>query len=178
MVHIFQNELVNNLSLIDSLTKVSDGLCVDDTKKCIDFDKFPSYCLQVCNVSQNQPATVDALILNFNHNHTLFVEFKDLRSVKDPKHWLTKKRLQQIYLKVHESFHMLARYVVQKSLATYDDFYHHKKSVFIVYDVRNKRSIFHNHFKGKVNRLQYLVEQMQVINCQAFMNFIQKEGLC
>lgn len=178
MVYKLQNELVNNLSLVNTLTKVSDGLCVDDTKKCIDFDKFPSYFLQVCNVSQNQPATVDALILNFNCNHTLFVEFKDLRSVRDPKHWLTKERLQQIYLKVHESFHMLAKYMVQKSLATYDDFYCHEKSVFIVYGVRNKKDKVHNHFKGKVNRLRYLVEQVQVINCQNFKNFIQKERMC
>lgn len=178
MVNKFQKELINDLSLKDTLTVVSDRLCKDDTKHCINFDKFPSFCLQACKVNQNEPATVDALILNIKENHTLFVEFKDLRSVSDPKHWLTKVRLQQIYLKVHESFHMLAKYMVQKSLATYDDFYHHKKSIFIVYEVSNKKSKIHNHFKGKVNRLRYLVEQVQVINCQTFMNFIQKERLC
>ncbi len=154
-------------------------MCSDDDKQCIDFDLFPSFCLKECNVNQNEPATVDALVLNMIENHTLFVEFKDLRTVHDSKKWLTKNRMQQIFLKVHESFHMLSKYMAIKSLATYDDFYHHKKSIFIVYDVKDdQRRAFHSHFKGKVNRFKYLAKSSHVISCENFKNFIKKESLC
>ena len=179
MVNKLKTELIDNLSLNDTLQSVSDNMCQDRDKYCINFDMFPSFCLKECGVSQNQPATVDALVLNIPKNHTLFVEFKDLKTVNEPKKWLTKEKLQQIFLKIHESFHMLSKYMVQKSLATYDEFYHHKKSVFIVYDTQgNKKEDFHNHFKGKVNRFNYLVLNAQVISCENFKKFIDKEKLC
>ena len=179
MVNILKAELVDNLSLNDTLKTVSDTMCSIDEKHCIDFDMFPTFCLEECSANQNEPATVDALILNHEKKHILFVEFKDLITENEPKYWLTREKLQQIYLKIHESFHMLSKYIVQKSLATYDEFYHHKKSVFIVYNVQdNKRKAFHNHFKGKVNRFNYLVEHVQVVNCAKFQKFILKENLC
>ena len=179
MVNKLKTELIDSLSLNDTLQSVSDNMCQDRDKYCINFDMFPSFCLKECGVSQNQPATVDALVLNIPKNHTLFVEFKDLKTVNEPKEWLTTEKLQQIFLKVHESFHMLSKYMVKKSLATYDDFYHHKKSVFIIYDTQgDKKRDFHNHFKGKVNRFNYLVENIQVINCDNFKQFIIKENLC
>ncbi len=179
MVNKIKAELIDKLSLVDTLKAVSDNMCLDNNRKCVDFDKFPSYCLQECKVSQNEPATVDAIILNFNKNHTLFIEFKDLRTIDEPKKWITKEKLQQIYLKIHESFHMLSKYFVQKSLASYDEFYKHKKSVFIVYDTqKDKKRTFHNHFKGKINRLNYLVEHAQVISCENFKKFLEKEELC
>jgi len=181
MVNKLKSELIDTLHLTDTLYSISDRMCScdTDTKECIDFDLFPSFCFQACRVSQNEPATVDGIILNYSADHTLFVEFKDLRTVEKPLKWLTKERLQQIYLKVHESFHMLSKYLVQKSLATYDEFYHHKKSVFIVYDTKkNKKQKFHNHFKGKMNRFNYLVENSHVVSCETFKKFIEKENLC
>ena len=179
MVSKLKEELIINLNLVSTLKKVSDNMCLDEEKRCIDFDDFPAFCLQECRVNQTQPATVDTLILNSFKEHILFVEFKDLKSLNQTKEWLTKEKLQQIYLKIHESFHMLSKYMVKKSLATYDEFYNYKKSVFIVYDVKeNKKRIFHNHFKGKVNRFRYLVEKELVISCKQFKNFIERENLC
>jgi len=178
MVTILKKELIDNLGLIATLKEVSDNMCQDEERKCIDFDKFPSFCLEECRVSQNQPATVDALILNFSEKHILFVEFKDLKTVAQAKEWLTKVKLQQVFLKIHESFHMLSKYIVTKALASYDEFYSYKKSVLIVYDVKDTKRVFHKHFKGKVNRFRYLVEKELVINCKQFINFIERENLC
>jgi len=179
MVNKLKSELVDRLSLTSTLKSVSDNMCLDMDKICIDFDMFPSFCLKECRVAQNEPATVDSLVLNIPKNHTLFVEFKNLKTVNEPKNWLTTEKLQQIYLKVHESFHMLSKYMVKKSLATYDDFYNHNKSLFIVYDAQeDKKQNFHNHFKGKVKRFNYLVVNAHVISCENFIHFITKENLC
>ena len=182
MVKSIYNELKNNLYLEDSIVNVSDGLCNYSEKKCINFDLFPDFCLKLCKSSQNKPATVDALIINITENHLLFVEFKDLRKVSYPRRWLTKEKLQNIYLKVHESLHMLSTYLNKKNIVTYNKFYDCKKSLIIVYEINNnieaQKRKYHRHFQGKIKRFGYLLENEMTIECSKFINLLKKDSLC
>ncbi len=150
-----------------SLSEVSDRMCSDNGRKYVDFDGiFPNH------------RTVDALVLPPSDNYLLFVEFKDVKQVRNIKKWLKKReRIQGIWLKGYESNVKLCEYIVDNSPFNYNDYCRLDKRFMLVYDSKEPRQKIHRHFQGKVKRLETIFNEIFVLRCDKFINFLQGHNL-
>lgn len=178
MVGFLKQHLQDNASFVE-LYEASDGICENNTKVYIDFDKFIAHLHTQKVFKGNTFSSCDTILLNDEKNHMIFVEFKDMKSITTDEsltNWW-KKHQPRVYLKITDSILGLNYYLNTKCSISYDDFMHTSKSFFYVYKSETYKRKINNHLKFKFTRYDYLFNQIRTIECDGFQNFLEKNTL-
>lgn len=156
------------------LSEVSDNICKDNGNSYIDFDKFkePSNCGDITK-GMNSLSSVDSLLINKNENHIIFVEFKDMQDLEDIKEWFKDKECS-IKIKIPDSI-LLLGYFLKENGYSFDDFMKMKKSFFYVYKNSSAKRTINNHLKYRFNKYDFLLENIKIIETQAYRNKFLEE---
>lgn len=170
---IFQQNIYKELS------DASDGICADNGKKYIDFDKFVETLYNKNELSGEFLSSCDTVLLNSSENHIIFVEFKDMSSSTDEGHlnswWNGKSR--SIYLKITDSLLLFSYYLKNHHNKTYDDFMNTPKSFFYVYKSDSFRNKIHNHLKYKFSRYNFMFKNIKALETKQFEGFLSHNNL-
>ena len=169
----------NSDSFLEDLSTVSDGICEDNQKKYINFDKFkePINCNNITK-GMNSLSSVDSLILNKDKQHIIFVEFKDMRSFEDfndLKNWFRNKECS-IKIKIPDSILLLGYFIKEKNYS-FDKFMDIDKSFFYVYKSNSSRNKINNHLKYKFTKYNFIFKNIKIIESQSYIRFLEKENL-
>ncbi len=161
---------------LDNLSVISDNICQDNGKKYINFDKFkePINCSDITK-GMNSLSSVDSLLINREKNHIIFVEFKDMNDLDDIKSWFREKECN-IKIKIPDSI-LLLGYFIQKNGYSFDDLINTKKSFFYVYKNRSAKRQINNHLRYKFSKYNFMLENIKIIESQAYINKFLEEQI-
>ncbi len=178
MVSYLESHFLNNANFVD-LHSASDGICNNNSKDYIDFDKF-IHKLHSNKVFKGDTfASCDTILLNTTENHLIFVEFKDMKSISTDGElinwWNTKNR--SVYLKITDSILGLSYYLKNNCDQSYDDFMETSKSFFYVYRADTYKSKINQHLKYKFSRYDFLFKNIRTIEAETFKNFLSSNNL-
>jgi len=178
MVSFLENHFKHNASYVN-LHFASDGICDNNSKSYIDFDKFIAKLHTQKIFTGDTFASCDTLLLNTQSNHLIFVEFKDMKSIttEEELNYWWKSKSRSVYLKVTDSILGLSYYLKHKCSKSYDDFLDIPKSFFYVYKSNDYKSKIKNHLKFKFSRYDYLFKNIRTIECDSFQDFIKIHNL-
>jgi len=178
MVTFLENNFISNANFVD-LNSASDGICNNNSKNYIDFDKFIARLHSNKVFTGNTFSSCDTILLNTTENHIIFVEFKDMNSVSTDieltNWWKTKNR--SVYLKVTDSILGLGYYLKSNCNQSYDDFMNTSKSFFYVYKSDTYKSKINKHLKYKFSRYDFLFKNIRTIEVENFENFLSTNNL-
>lgn len=170
---IFKQDVYKNL------LETSDGICIDNGKEYIDFDKFIENLYSQNILLGEFISSCDTLLLEKDKNHIIFVEFKDMNSSSSEdtlnKWWKDKSRI--IYLKITDSTFALSYYLKNHHNKPYDDFMNVSKSFFYVYKSDNFKNKIHSHLKYKFSRYDFLFKNIKSIESRQFEKFLEYHKL-
>ena len=167
----------NKEPFLETLSQVSDNICEDNGKYYINFDRFkePTNCSNITN-GMNSLSSVDSLLIIREHNHIIFIEFKDMNELEDMQEWFSHKECS-IKIKIPDSI-LLLGYFLQENGYSFDDFIKMKKSFIYVYKAiaNNSKREINNHLKYRFNKYNFLLKQIKIIESKAYRNkFLEEE---
>ncbi len=170
---IFKQNVYKNLS------ETSDGICNNNNRMYIDFDKFVEN-LYSQNIFRGEfISSCDTLLINLTENHIIFIEFKDMNTSNSNESlnnwWNNKKR--SIYLKITDSTLALSYHLKNQHNKSYDDFMNISKSFFYVYRSDSSKKKIHNHLKYKFSRYDFLFKNIQSMETKQFEKFLEFHNL-
>lgn len=161
------------------LNDVSDGICSNNSKQYIDFDKFVSWLHSNKIIQGDTLSSCDTLILNKDQNHLVLVEFKDMNSLDSEENisswWRGKNR--SVYLKITDTILLLSHYMNKQFGETHDDFMNLSKSFIYVYSSQNYKKTIHTHLKYKFSRYNFLFENIKTVEAKQFEKFLDYNNL-
>ena len=178
MVNLINSEL-NRDSFLDTLYNVSDGICINNDKNYIDFDKFVNYVYQKGIMKGDQGCSCDSLIINVEEKHIIYVEFKDMMTFETQEElsrWWAKKE-NNTYLKILESMATLGYFLKINNSACQDEYSSLKKSFFYVYRATTHKQRINTHIKNKFNRYNHLLTSIKTIETKTYERFLLDNNL-
>ena len=169
----------NSDIFLETLSSVSDGICEDNQKNYINFDKFKEP-LNCCDITKgmNSLSSVDSLLLNQEQKHIIFVEFKDMQSFEefdDLKKWFKTKECS-VKIKIPDSI-LLLGYFLKKNNYSFDEFIELDKSFFYVYKSISSKNKINNHLKYKFTKYNFMLKNIKIIESKSYVRFLEKENL-
>lgn len=168
-----------NQNIYKQLSETSDGICADNGKAYIDFDKFVETLYTSHILTGEFLSSCDTLLLNTLENHIIFVEFKDMSSSNNNEKlntwWNNKSR--SIFLKIGDSLLLFSYYLKNHHSKTYDDFMNTPKSFIYVYKSDSFKSKIHSHLKYKFSRYNFMFKNIQAMETKQFENFLTHHNL-
>lgn len=178
MVEYLYNHF-NKDVFLDNLSAISDGICEDNQKNYINFDKFkePKNCNFITK-GMNSLSSVDSLLINKNEEHIIFVEFKSMNSIgsfEEIKEWFKNKECS-VKIKIPDSILILG-YFLKENGYSFDEFIELDKSFFYIYKSDSSKSKINNHLKYKFTKYNFMLKNIRIIESQSYMSFLEKENL-
>lgn len=178
MVSYLETHFKTNAVFVD-LSNASDGICNNNSKKYLDFDKFIAKLHTQKIFTGNTFASCDTILFNTGENHIIFVEFKDMNTISNDtelENWWKSKN-KSIYLKITDSILGLGYYLKNNCSHNYDNFMGTSKSFFYVYKSNTYKSKIKNHLKYKFSRYDFLFKNIRTIETENFENFLTSNSL-
>ena len=178
MVDSLQEHFNTDIFLM-GLNSVSDGICEDNGRSYIDFDKFkePDYCCDITKGMQSL-SSVDSILVHKENKHLILVEFKDMDSIgdfSDIKKWIKDKDCS-VKIKIPDSILLLGYFLKEKGY-TFDEFMELDKSFFYVYKSSSFKSQINNHLKYRFSKYNFMLKNIKTIETQSYIKFLEKESL-
>ncbi len=175
----FLQEYFNTNTFLMGLNSVSDGICEDNGKDYIDFDKFkePAYCYNITKGMQSL-SSVDSILINQESKHIILVEFKDMNFIgnfNDIKKWIKNKDCS-VKIKIPDSILLLGYFLKEKGYS-FDDFMQLEKSFLYVYKSSTFKSQINNHLKYRFSKYNFMLKNIKTIETQSYIKFLEKESL-
>ena len=164
---------------LETLSQVSDNICEDNGNKYINFDKFkePTHCANL-TLGMNSLSSVDSLLINKEHNHIIFVEFKDMNSFENfdaLKEWFKSKDCS-VKIKIPDSLLLLGTFLKENGYS-FDKFMELEKSFFYVYKSTSSKNRINNHLKYRFTKYNFILKNIKTLETQSYINFLEKENL-
>ena len=175
----FLNTHFEKFGEYEELSIVSDGICKNNSKKYLNFDKFIESLFKKNYFKGDTFSSPDTVLINLEKKHLIFIEFKNMSSFdneKEIKDWWKYKN-SNVYLKMTDSILGLSHYLNQNHNISYDKFMESKKSFIYVYKADTHKKKIHRHLANKLNRYNFLFENVKSIETQTFEYFLVEEGL-
>jgi|GEM_PF-1478639 len=180
MINFLENLFREEAPLVD-LNSVSDGICSNNGKNYIDFDKFKEKLYGENDFFNGDYfSSTDSIILNREKEQIIFIEFKSMKDFEiqeEMKNWFKSKK-SSVYLKMSDSILGLSTYFNQKHNKSYDDFMDIPKIFIYVYDTNNNPRVnIRNHLKGKFVKYNFLYEEILTLESDKFKEFLNRYNL-
>ncbi len=163
----------------EELQIVSDGICENNSKKYLNFDKFIESLFKKNYFKGDTFSSPDTVLINLEKNHLIFVEFKNMSSFEteeEMKNWWKNKN-SKVYLKMTDSILGLGYYLNQKCDISYDIFMKSSKSFIYVYKANSYKKKIHRHLENKLTRYNFLFENIESVETKTFEYFLIENDL-
>lgn len=174
-INCIQDKLLEIDEIWQTLEQASDGCCQDNGsgKKYIKFDELKKFISKNYHASINNLSSCDIMLINTKDNQIIFVEFKDLTTLKEDelKEWIENKKYK-LLLKITESILLLSFFLKAKYSISLDDYFAIKQSYIVVYKINSSANKIHNHLRFISSRYAFFLEKSFAVECNSFCEWL------